>query len=212
MTRLYKLTTRDHKTRPGEDNECIWGENVMHSGTGKGDLCGPGYIHAYEHPILAMLMNPIHAMYWNPILWEAEGEIALRDGDNKCGCVSLTTLRTIPWPEIFDEKRTEFAIRCALAVYCEPEFVSWANKWLSVENRTENAALKVELRASAASKTTTTFAAMWAARAARAAANAARVIGSERRAIAVAAVAAGRADQSFSALALIRRMWPDAEK
>ena len=68
MAKLYKLTDSCGRTRDGTR----WGPGVSHSGTGKGELCGPGWIHAYEHPLVAVLMNPIHANFQNPRLWEAE--------------------------------------------------------------------------------------------------------------------------------------------
>ena len=79
MIKLYKLTDRDGQTRNGTQ----WGPGMSHSGTGKGELCGPGWIHAYEHPLIAVLLNPIHAIFQNPRLWEAEGEVGLRDGQIK---------------------------------------------------------------------------------------------------------------------------------
>lgn len=140
MTKLYKLTTPDNKTRPGKDNECRWGENVTHSGTGKGDLCGPGYIHAYTDPLLAVLLNPLHGDYPNPNLWECEGEIAKHDGQLKVGCVTLTTVRQIELPKITTEQRAKFAILCAKQVCTDPAWNNWADKWLSGADRTAWAA------------------------------------------------------------------------
>jgi hypothetical protein len=97
---LYKLTTQDNMTRKGEYNETVWGENVTHSGTGKGDLCSPGYIHAYTHPLLAVLLNPIHANIDNPKFWEAEGEVVKSDRGLKVGCATLTTIREIELPAV----------------------------------------------------------------------------------------------------------------
>lgn len=62
--RLYKLTNQNGQTY----NQTQWGENVSHSGTGQGELCGPGWIHAYTSPLLATLFNPIHAAFSNPQL------------------------------------------------------------------------------------------------------------------------------------------------
>lgn len=107
--KLYKLTDGDGKTWGGTQ----WGPGVSHSGTGEGELCGPGWIHAYEHPLIAVLMNPIHAGFENPRLWEAEGDVGLRDGQLKCGCATLTTIREITIPEITTEMRVRFAIMCA---------------------------------------------------------------------------------------------------
>ncbi len=116
MTTLYKLTDQDGYTRRNYDNACLWGENVSHSGTGEGDLCGPGYVHAYTHPLLAVLLNPIHADFPAPRLWEAEGAIAKSDRGLKVGCVTLTTIREMPLPIISTEQRVRFAILCAKTV------------------------------------------------------------------------------------------------
>lgn len=166
MTELCKLTTQDGRTRVGFGNETQWGENVTHSGTGAGALCGPGYVHAYEHPLVAVLMNPIHADIPNPVLWEGEGEIALRDGQLKCGCVTFMTLRRIPLPELSTEARVEVAIRCALYVYSKPSFVTWAQAWISGADRSERAAWE----ATGVAERAASAGAARAARAARAAA------------------------------------------
>ena len=134
--KLFKLTDGDGQTRNGTQ----WGPGVSHSGTGEGGLCGPGWIHAYEHPLIAVLLNPIHADFKHPRLWEAEGEIAIRDGQLKCGCKTLTTIREIPLPEITTEMRVRFAILCAKYVRACSAWSAWADKWLSGEDRSAEAA------------------------------------------------------------------------
>ena len=134
--KLFKLTDGDGKTWGGTQ----WGPGVSHSGTGEGELCGPGWIHAYEHPLIAVLMNPIHAGFENPRLWEAEGDVGLRDGQLKCGCATLTTIREIPLPEITAEMRVRFAILCAKYVRACSAWNAWADKWLSGEDRSAEAA------------------------------------------------------------------------
>jgi len=138
MIKLYKLTDRDGQTLNGTQ----WGPGVSHSGTGEGELCGPGWIHAYEHPLIAVLMNPIHADFQNPRLWEAEGEVGLRDGQIKCGCKTLTTVREIPLPAITTDMRVRFAILCAQHVCLRTcsTWKAWADKWLSGEDRSVEAA------------------------------------------------------------------------
>jgi hypothetical protein len=137
MSTLFKLTDGDGKTR----NDTQWGPGVSHSGTGEGELCGPGWIHAYEHPLVAVLMIPIHAHFPNPRLWEAEGEIAIRDGQLKCGCKTLTTVREIPLPAVTTEMRVRFAILCAKEVCgADLPWNAWADKWLSGGDRTQAAA------------------------------------------------------------------------
>jgi hypothetical protein len=195
MSTLYKLTDKNGQTR----NNTQWGPGVSHSGTGEGELCGPGWIHAYEHPLIAVLMNPIHAHFKNPRLWEAEGEIARRDGHLKCGCKTLTTVREIPLPEITTEMRVRFAIMCAKEV-CAADIAwnAWADKWLSGEDRTQAAAAEAaeaEAAEAAADAAWAAREAAWAmARAAWAAAWAAAR--GAARAAEAAAWAAARAAQA----------------
>ena len=176
--KLYKLTDGDGQTWGGTQ----WGPGVSHSGTGKGELCGPGWIHAYEHPLVAVLMNPIHAHFKNPRLWEAEGEIAIRDGQLKCGCKALTTIREIPLPAITAEMRVRFAILCAREALTAADAAckawnAWADKWLSGEDRSAAAAAKADAAAAKAAYDAAGAvgpaaydAAAWAAEAAEAAA------------------------------------------
>ena len=158
------------------------GPGMSHSGTGEGGLCGPGWIHAYEHPLIAVLMNPIHADFKNPRLWEAEGKIAIRDGQLKCGCATLTTIREIPLPAITAEMRVRFAILCAREALTAADAAckawnAWADKWLSGEDRSAAAAAKADAAAAKAAYDAAGAvgpaaydAAAWAAEAAEAAA------------------------------------------
>lgn len=158
MTKLYKLTDAHGRTY----NNTQWGENVTHSGTGDGELCGPGFIHAYESALLAVLLNPIHANFQSPKLWAAEGEIVKNDNGLKCGCVSLTTIKELTLPEITKEMRSKFAILCAIQVYKSPDFLRWADNWLSGEDRSQAAAEAAE-RAAAWDAAEAAERATWAA-------------------------------------------------
>jgi hypothetical protein len=128
--KLYKLTTEDGYTRKGCDNQCLWGENVTHSGTGKGRLCGPGYIHAYTDPKLAVALNPIHANITNPLLWVCEGDIILTDCGLKVGCKSLTTLYTIKPPVLTPKQLAAFAVLCTRAIDTNSSYEHWSDNWL----------------------------------------------------------------------------------
>ena len=140
MTKLYKLTDEKGKTR-AKGSELQWGEGVAHTAKGEGTkLCTNGVIHAYEHPLIAIVMCPIHAAFDEMRLWEAEGEIVAREGQLKCGVKTLTTVREIPVPEITLEQRVRFAIACAMEVCQEEYFVQWAQKWLSGEDRRKDRA------------------------------------------------------------------------
>ena len=137
MTKLYKLTDENWETH----GHTKWGPGVTHGPTsGEGSLCGPGWLHAYTSPELALLLNPIHANFRNPVLWEAEGEIEKSDSGLMVGVRTLTTIRILDQPEITIEHLVRFAILCALEICTEPGFVAWANAWLSGANRSAYAA------------------------------------------------------------------------
>ena len=117
MSKLYKLTDQDGKTRTGQDNETQWGPGVTHAADGKSQgLCNEHWIHAYRDPHVAALLNPAHADLRNPKLWECEGTVGL-DMADKCGCTELTTVREIPLPKMTVAQKVEFARLVALRVY-----------------------------------------------------------------------------------------------
>ncbi len=147
----YKLTDKDGRTYGGTQ----WGENVTHSAQGEGNgLCSDGVIHAYRDPLVAVFANPVHGDF-DPktmLLWEGEAkDIRVRDG-LKGGCKTFTTFHTIPLPVVTIEQRAEIAIRCALEVHHESNFLKWATAWLDGSNRTMRAARAAAAAAWAASK------------------------------------------------------------
>ena len=151
MTTLYKLTTHDNLTRKGYDNQTSWGAGVEHTASGEGPLCDVGWLHAYEHPLLAVLLNPTHANIHDPKMWFADGDVGKRDGLFKVGCTRLRTVEEIPLPEIDIETRVEIAIWLASEVYDDPAWVAWARGWLSGKDRSiADAAADAAWRAAAA--------------------------------------------------------------
>lgn len=139
MTKLYKLTTPDHKTRKGHPEETQWGEGITHTASGEGDLCGPGWLHAYAHPLLAVLLNPIHASISDPVLWECDGDVGKDDHGLKVGCTRLTTRFVVSLPQVSTGQRVRFAILCAKQVCDAPAFVVWADNRLDGKDRSEEA-------------------------------------------------------------------------
>ena len=142
MATWYKLTDKDGYTRKGKENECLWGENITHIATGKGSLlCSRDLIHVYRNPLIASFMNPSHADFKNPLLWECEanGECA-HEGQLKSGFKTVTTIRRIDLPVITLEQRIRISIYCALKQYSAPSFVKWANAWLDGSDRSARAA------------------------------------------------------------------------
>jgi hypothetical protein len=169
MTIYYKLTTQEGMTQ----NNTQWGENVTHEATGdiEQDLCSNAWIHAYTHPLLAILMNPAHAMIKNPILWEGNGEGEAKFEPLKCGFRKFTTLRQIPLPEVTDVQKVAFGILCAKEINTDSSWNQWADKWLSGEDRTKSSAYYAAY--AAASAASAAYAASNAAKYADAAAYAA---------------------------------------
>ena len=128
MTTLYKLTDRDGNTRGATAWLPI---GTTHGTDGAGELCGPGWLHAYTSPLLAVLLNPLHANIPTPRLFEAEGGVEKTDRGLKVGCRELKCIREIALPIITEEQRVRFAILCSLEVYDCPRYARWADSWLS---------------------------------------------------------------------------------
>jgi hypothetical protein len=188
--KYYKLTDQNMQTYGG----CQWVMGEEKTTSGHGELCGSGWLHCYDSLLLAAFLNPIHADFGNPRLFEVKvgGKVK---GDNglKFGFTSMTLTKEIKLPKITDEQRIVFGILCSDKVYNNKDWKSWANKWLNGEDRSEAAAWAAEAAAWAA----------WAAAeaAARAAAWAAA------RAAAWAAEAAARAAARAAAWAAEAAAW-----
>jgi len=134
--KLYKLTDRHDQTW----NRTQWGEGVEHTAPGTGELSGVGWLEAYTDPLLAVLLNPIHADFAAAHLWEAEGDVGKTDHGLKVGCTRLKTIKRLPLPEVTAEQRVRFGILCALEVCQNTKWRKWAADWLSGKDRTVGAA------------------------------------------------------------------------
>jgi hypothetical protein len=162
---LYKLTDQNMQTHRG----CQWVLGEKKTTSGEGDLCGPGWLHCYADPLLAVLLNPIHADYKNPRLFRARvGRKSKHDHGLKSGYTKMTLIEEIPVPAISTAQRVRFAILCAMKVYQDPGFVQWGETWLSGKDRSAEAAEAAAEAAWAAGAAA--WAAAWAAEAAEAAA------------------------------------------
>lgn len=136
-TRCYKLTTQENTTK----NNTLWGEGVTHKTSGEGALCTGGWLHAYTDPLLAILLNPVHANIKNPKLWLAYGSGKYNnDKGLKIGFSQLKTVKELPLLEVTETQRTAFGILCALEVCKDSSFAQWANDWLSGKDRSQSAA------------------------------------------------------------------------
>lgn len=156
--KLYKLTDQNMQTR----GKYQWTLGEERTASGNGGLCGPGWLHFYTDPLLAVLLNPIHANISEPRLFEAEGDVGEDDHGLKVGCRRATLVREIQLPVVTKKQHVRFAILCAQLVCSDPSWNSWAEKWLSGKDRSAEAA-----RAAAWAESATWSAAWAAAEAAR---------------------------------------------
>lgn len=133
----YKLTSQKLTTFNGFQWEI--GKKVITSG--KGELCGPGFLHYYHDPLLAVLLNTLHARIENPRLFTVLAEGVHKDDLGlKGGCTEMTLLEEIALPTITTIQRIAFGILTARAVYKEPIWNAWAESWLSGRERSVEAA------------------------------------------------------------------------
>jgi hypothetical protein len=134
----YKLTNQDMRTHNGFQWEL--GKEVNTDGDSE-KLCNEHWLHYYHHPLLAVLLNPIHAHIINPRLFEVKAlGKHLDDKGIKGGCTKMTLVKEIELPEITLNQKIAFAILCALEVYKESTYILWANNWLNNVDRSAIAA------------------------------------------------------------------------
>ena len=124
----YKLTSQNLQSFGGFQ----WEMGVKKTTNGKGDLCGPGWLHCYSNPLLATLLNPIHTNIQDPKLFEVEvGGENKNDYGLKEGWTEMTLIKEISFPDITPVQKIAFAILCSLEIYKEEKYVEWANNWLN---------------------------------------------------------------------------------
>lgn len=128
MTTLWKLTGPAPDWATGDTH---WGDGDTHT----------AWIYAYTDPLLAVLLDPIHADIGpDAVLWEAEGEVGRTDRGLRVGCTTLTTIRQVPLPVVTTAQRVTFGILCAREVCDDPAWRAWADAWLDGTDRSERAA------------------------------------------------------------------------
>jgi hypothetical protein len=133
---LYKLT--DAHMRTCAKRELIWKVGESQSALGKGTTIGTdAMIRVYEHPLIAVLMNPIHEDF-DPAtmrLFVAEGEIIIRQSQLQCGVRTLKLIEEIPVPILTLEQLVKFALLSHKEVCDDPDWNTWADDWLSGRDR-----------------------------------------------------------------------------
>lgn len=188
METVYKLTTQERTAYNGFCYEI--GQEYTFPGTGP--LCSGGWSHAYLSPELAVLLNPIHADFDDPLLWRAEGAVGARDGQIKIGCSRIRLIERLPLPVFTTAQRVAWAIACAWPGGSST-WRRWATKWLTNQNRTAEAAAK------AAGAARSLWAAIEAAGAEAAEAARAAAVGAEEAAGVAAAEAVAMEAASIAA-------------
>jgi len=133
----YKLLTQDQTSY----GDCKWEIDEWKETSGEGSLCSHGWLHFYSHPLLAMLLNPIHANFDLPTLWEAETDGQwLDDRGLRHGVTHARITRRPALPVITTAHLVRFAILCALECAQSDGFRAWAARWLRGGERTYDAA------------------------------------------------------------------------
>jgi hypothetical protein len=135
---VYKFTDTDNRCRGYQ-----YAPGKVHEFTGVGSLCSPGWSHAYVHPLLAVLHDPIHGQYLpGGVLWRCDtGDgVVLHDGKMKLGTSKITLVELVDIPEIPTLQRVEYGIRSALCIVTSERWKSWARGWLDGTDRTTGAA------------------------------------------------------------------------
>ena len=133
----YKLTDQNMETY----NHTKWEIGISKHTDGSGGLCSSGWLHCYSHPLLAVLLNPIHAKISNPLLFKCDATGNHKyDMGLKEGSTTMVIIKELPLPSITLNQKIAFGILCSLEQYKEPTYVRWALNWLNNTDRSESAA------------------------------------------------------------------------
>jgi len=147
----YKLTNQKMQTHNGFQ----WTLKKWVRTSGRGALCTSGWLHCYNHPLLAVLFNPIHAGIENPRLFEV-GIKGKRKTDRglKFGFTQMRLIKELPFSQITRIQKIAFTILCVKEIYKNEGWNQWADNWLSGKDRSNDAAYDATDAATAAAYTT----------------------------------------------------------
>ena len=140
MNIRYKLTTQDLTTYANTK----WVLNEWKETSGNGELCNSGWLHCYTSPLLAILLNPIHANIFNPKLFKCEVDgKCLEDYGRKEGWTRMRIIEEMEVPQLSNINKIAFGILCSLEICKDEKFVLWANNWLENKDRSKESASAV---------------------------------------------------------------------
>ena len=135
--KYYKLLTQDLKSH----NNTQWQIGVPITIQKEGvKMCTDQVLHCYNHPLLAVLFNPIHAKIQNPKLFEISVDQIVNTDGLKFATKSQTLIEEISLPQINTEQRIEFAIKVAKLVCEDSKWNTWADSWLDGSDRSKESA------------------------------------------------------------------------
>ena len=135
--KYYKILTQEMTSHKNTE----WKLNVPITIEKEGvEMCTDQVLHCYNHPLLAVVFNPMHANIKNPKLFEINVDKIVNTDGLKFASKSQTLVKEISLPEISLEQRIEFAIKVAKTVYKEEKWNLWADRWLSGEDRSKESA------------------------------------------------------------------------
>lgn len=138
----YKLTNKDGYTRRKQSGETLWRPGTVRQTAGHGDLCSSSWTHVYTDPLLAVLLDPIHANYGPKaqlIEVECSGCCATDHG-LKEGWTMVRFVRHLPRPKLTSVQKIAFGILCAMEVHEDSAWRAWADAWLTGQDRSADAA------------------------------------------------------------------------
>jgi hypothetical protein len=111
--KVYKITDDYLQTRGGFQ----WVPGEWRETSGRGPMCGSGWLHFFWTPELAALLHPVYTHYSTNVLWEAEaGKISRNSHGVKGASTQLRILQRIEMPEATTQHRVRFAELISTAV------------------------------------------------------------------------------------------------
>jgi hypothetical protein len=130
----YKLVDQYGYSRRGLSGETMWlpvGTKVRPTGEGS-EPCGPGVLHGYIAPEVALLVNPIHAKVQDPRILKIESDQPWEtDGLKRWTRGQCTTLDELAMPVLTTDERVAWAI----CLSPHESTRQWAINWLSGKDR-----------------------------------------------------------------------------
>jgi hypothetical protein len=135
--KYYKLLTQDLTSHSNTKWEIGTPITVQKEGN---KMCSDQVLHCYNHPLLAVILNPIHANIKNPKLFEISVDKIVNSDSLKFASKSQTLVKEITLPEISLEHKIQFAIKVAKLTCKNEKWNLWADSWLSGEDRSKESA------------------------------------------------------------------------